>query len=69
MTKNDIWQLLLRKNEALSGEKVTMKTEQLRRLVDFVYDTAYAKGKAVSANGKSFDGGEMFNQLFGGIKR
>ena len=62
MTKNEIWQLLLRKNEALSGEKVSMRTEQLRRLVDFVYDTAYAKGKA-------FDGGEMFNQLFGGSKR
>ena len=62
MTKNEIWELLLRKNEALSGEKVSMKTEQLHRLVDFVYDTAYAKGKAV-------DGGQMFNQLFGGLKR
>ena len=66
MTKNEIWQLLLRKNEALSGERVTMKTEQVRRLVDFVYD---AKGKAVSANGKPVDSVEMFNQLFGGIKR
>ena len=58
MTKNEIWQLLIRKNEALSGEKVSMKTEQLRRLVDFVYDTAYAKGK-------SFDGDALFNGLFG----
>ena len=57
MTKNEIWQLLLRKNEALSGERVSMKTEQLRRLVDFVYDTAYAKGKS-SADA-------LFNGLFG----
>ena len=57
MTKNEIWQLLLRKNEALSGEKVSMKTEQLRRLVDFVYDTAYAKGKS--------SGDALFNGLFG----
>ena len=56
MTKNEIWQLLLRKNEALSGERVSMKTEQLHRLVDFVYDTAYA-------NGKSFNGGQMFNRI------
>lgn len=61
MTKNEIWQLLIRKNKALSGDKVSISAEQMHRLVDFVYDTAYAKGKS--------SGDALFNGLFGGMKR
>ena len=40
MTKAQIWELLVARNPAIESGRVTIKTEQLRRLVDFVYDKA-----------------------------
>jgi hypothetical protein len=41
VTKAQIWAVIKEQNAALkAGGKVTIKTEQLKRLVDFVYDRA-----------------------------
>jgi len=45
MTREELWKLLKEKNPALNGEVVRLKTEQLRRLVDMVWDEAKRDGQ------------------------
>jgi len=61
MTKPDLWRLLVQRNPRFITGPIAFSPETLRRFFDLVWDEA--------KKDKSFDAGDIFQGLFGGIRR